>query len=132
MKYLLDTNICIFALKQVPKVRERMMRHKPSEIALSVITEAELRTGAAKSPSPETTLAKLERFLSPLRVLDFTSRDALVYAEIHSKLEHMGRPIGPLDTLIAAQAVANQLVLVTHNEREFRRVEAATIENWAL
>lgn len=131
MRFLLDTNICIYALKQNESVLARLLAERPIDVGLSVITEAELRTGAAKSSSAAKTTRLLENFLRPLAVLEFTSDDALAYAAIRAKLEHAGTPIGPLDTLIAAQAVARKLILVSNNEREFKRVAGLRLENWA-
>ena len=96
-----------------------------------MITEAELRTGAAKSSSPSKTVSLVENFLSPITLLEFTSEDAIVYAAVRSKLERAGTLIGPLDTLIASQAVARKLILISNNEREFRRVAGLTVENWS-
>ena len=130
MKYLLDTDTCIYALKQ----NESILRHRLSaareDVAISVITEAELRTGAAKSSAPVKTLHLIENFLDPIATLDFTSDDAIAYASVRAKLERAGTPIGPLDTLIASQAVARNLLLITNNEREFRRVAGLQLENW--
>ena len=98
---------------------------------VSVITEAELRTGAAKSSSSAKTVQLVENFLSPIARVEFTSDDAVAYAAVRSKLEKAGTPIAPLDTMIAAQAVARKLILVSNNEREFRRVAGLTVENWA-
>ena len=95
-----------------------------------MITEAELRTGAAKGSAPAKTLRLIENFLRPLTLVDFTSIDAIVYASIRAKLERAGTPIGPLDTLIASHAVARKLTLVTNNEREFDRVTGLHFENW--
>jgi tRNA(fMet)-specific endonuclease VapC len=131
MKFLVDTNICIYALKQNPVVLKRLLEQTRTDIVLSVITEAELRTGAAKSKSAIKTLRLLEKFLQPLTVLQFTSEDAAVYAHVRAKLERAGTPIGPLDTLIAAQAVARKLTLVSNNEREFERIAGLRLENWA-
>ena len=131
MRFLLDTNICIYALKQNRSVLERLLAERPIDVGLSVITEAELRTGAAKSASAAKTTRLLENFLRPLAVLDFTSDDALAYAAIRGKLELAGTPIGPLDTVIAAQALARKLTLVSNNEREFKRVAGLRLENWA-
>jgi tRNA(fMet)-specific endonuclease VapC len=72
----------------------------------------------------------IENFLAPLELIDFTSEDAIVYAQVRAKLERAGTPIGPLDTLIAAQAISRQLTLVSNNEREFRRVHGLRFENW--
>ena len=131
MKLLLDTDTCIYALKGDGNVLDRLMRRSRSDVAVSVITEAELRTGAAKSSAPVKTAHLLANFLRPLSVVDFTSPDAVAYAHLRAKLEREGTPIGPLDTLIAAQALARKLVLVTNNEREFRRVPGLRLENWA-
>jgi len=130
MKYLLDTDTCIYALKQNERILRHLLATEREDVVISVITEAELRTGAAKSSSPVKTLHLIENFLRPLTIIDFTSDDAIAYAAVRAKLERAGTPIGPLDTLIAAQAVAHKLVLVTNNEREFRRVPALRLENW--
>lgn len=130
MKYLLDTDTCIYALKQKERVIERLLAAPREDVLISVITEAELRTGAAKSSTPSRTLERVENFLSPITLIEFASDDAIAYAIIRAKLERAGTPIGPLDTLIAAQAVARKLTLVTNNEREFRRVSSLSLENW--
>jgi tRNA(fMet)-specific endonuclease VapC len=131
MRFLLDTNICIYALKQNQAVLTRLLAERPIDVSLSVITQAELRTGAAKSASSTKTTRLLEHFLRPLAVLEFTSDDARAYAVVRAKLEHAGTPIGPLDTLIAAQAVARKLTLVSNNEREFNHIPGLRLENWA-
>lgn len=131
MKFLLDTDTCIYALKQKASVMRHLLARSPEDIAVSVITEGELRTGAAKSSSPARTLQLLENFLRPLTILEFTSEDAASYAQVRAKLERAGTPIGPLDTLIAAQAIARKLILVSNNEREFGRVAGLRIQNWA-
>lgn len=128
-QFLLDTDTCIYAMKQQARVLERLLAAAREDVAVSIITEAELRTGAAKSASPTRTLRLVENFLSPITRIEFTSEDAIAYAAIRSKLERAG--IGPLDTLIAAQAVARKLVLVSNNEREFGRVPGLSLENWA-
>src|SRR3954454_25169192 len=130
MKFLLDTDTCIYAMKQNDAILARLLATAREEVTISVITEAELRTGAAKSVSPEKTLQVIENFLGPMTILDFTSDDAIAYAAVRAKLERAGTPIGPLDTLIAAQAVARKLTLVSNNEREFRRIAGLTVENW--
>ena len=130
MKYLLDTDTCIYALKGNREVLDRLLSKERIEIAVSVITEGELRIGAAKSSSPAKTLRLVENFLGPLTILELTSEDAVAYASIRAKLERAGTPIGPLDTLIASQAVARRLTLVSNNEREFRRVAGLALENW--
>ena len=131
MKYLLDTDTCIYALKQDPAVLGRLLSESRADLGVSVISEAELRTGAAKSSAPVKTLKRVESFLVPLEILEFTSADAEAYARVRARLERAGTPIGPLDTLIAAQALSRRLVLVSNHEREFRRVAGLRIENWA-
>jgi tRNA(fMet)-specific endonuclease VapC len=119
---------CIYTLKQNPTVLKHLLAHSREDIAVSVITEAELRTGAATSSAK--TLRLVENFLRPLGIVEFTSNDAASYAQVRAKLERGGTPVGPLDTLIAAQAAARKLVLVSNNEREFRRVAGLRSENW--
>jgi tRNA(fMet)-specific endonuclease VapC len=131
VKFLLDTDTCIYALKQQRGVLERLLAHSPADIAISVITVAELRTGAAKSDAAGKIGQLVENFLRPLTILDFVSADAATYAQIRARLERAGKPIGPLDTLIAAQAVARELTLVSNNRKEFGRVPRLAIENWA-
>src|SRR5262245_30561017 len=131
MKFLLDTDTCVYALKQNQAVLKHLLTLSREDIAVSVITEAELRTGAAKSTSGAKTLRLVENFLRPLGILEFTSNDAISYAQVRAKLERAGTPIGPLDTLIAAQAVARKLVLVSNNDGEFSRVASLRLENWS-
>lgn len=131
MRVLLDTDTCIYALKQNENVLRRLLTTPREDVAISVITEAELRTGAARSSVSVKTLHLIENFLRPLTLIDFTSDDAIAYASVRAKLERAGTPIGPLDTLIASQAVARRLTLVSNNEREFRRVTGLAIENWS-
>ena len=130
MKFLLGSDTCIYALKHNSAVLNRLLAQSRDDVAVSVITEAELRTGAAKSTSSVKTLRLIENFLRPLAVVEFNSADAASYAQVRSRLELAGTPIGPLDTLIAAQAVARKLVLVSNNEREFGRVANLRVENW--
>ena len=131
MRFLLDTDTCIYALRQDEIVLRRMLAQRRADVMVSVITEAELRTGAAKSSAPGKTARLVENFLKPLTVLEYTSEDAAAYARIRAKLERAGKPIGPLDTLIAAQAVGRKLTLVSNNQREFGRVSGLRVENWA-
>jgi tRNA(fMet)-specific endonuclease VapC len=131
MAFLLDTDTCIYALKQNRNVLDQLLSKSREEILVSVITEAELRTGAAKSASPIKTIRLVENFLRPFALTEFTSADAIVYAHVRARLERAGTPIGPLDTLIAAQAIARDLIVVSNNEREFRRVTGLHLENWS-
>jgi len=131
MKFLLGTDTCIHAIKQNTVVLEHLLAQSREDVAVSVITEGELRTGAAKSASAAKTRRLVENFLRPLAILEFTSSDAVAYALVRAKLERAGTPIGPLDTWIAAHAVARKLVLVSNNEREFSRVVGLPVQNWA-
>jgi len=131
MRFLLDTDTCIYALKQDAIVLENMLSRSRADVAVSVITEAELRAGAAKSSAPAKTLHLVENFLRPLTIVEYTSADAASYAQVRARLERAGTPIGPLDTLIAAQAMGRKLVLVTNNQREFCRVQGLRLDNWA-
>ena len=115
-----------------PVAAEGQTVQKPEDIAVSVITEAELRTGAAKSASAAKTLRLVENFLRPITVLEFTSDDATTYAQVRAKLKRGGIPLGPLDPLVAAQAVCRKLVLVSNNQREFRRVPSLHVQNWIV
>ena len=131
MKFLLDTDTCIYAIKQDASVLRRLLSESRADIAVSVITEGELRTGADKSSNADKTRRRVENFLRPLGILEFTSEDAASYAQIRSRLERAGTPIGPLDTLIAAQAVLRKLTLVTNNQREFSRIPGLRVKNWS-
>jgi predicted nucleic acid-binding protein len=102
-----------------------LLRNHHVILVIVIYTEAELRTGAAKSTSAARTLRLLENFLRPLSILEFTSGDAASYAQIRARLERAGTPIGPLDTLIAAQAVARKLALVSNNERSLAGSQAS-------
>lgn len=127
--YLLDTDTCIYALRGNPSVLENLAAVNRTEVALSVLTEAELRTGAAKSTHAGTQ-GRLENFLAPFLILDFERRDAVAYSQVRAALEKAGTPIGPLDTLLAGQAVARGLTLVTNNQREFGRVTGLNLASW--
>lgn len=131
MKYMLDTNICIYTIKRKPEnVIKNFIKHDPSELCISAITYAELMHGVEKSASPEKNRLALTMFLSPLTVLDFDGLAAEEYGRIRADLEKSGTPIGPMDMLIAGHAIAEGLILVTNNTREFLRVENLIVEDW--
>jgi tRNA(fMet)-specific endonuclease VapC len=131
VRYLLDTNICIYIAKHnPPSVRARFEQLSASALAMSVVTLGELQFGAEKSQARTKALAALEQLQSVIRVEPLTPAAGLHYGRIRSALEREGRPIGNNDLWIAAHARAEGWVLVTNNEREFRRVEALTVENW--
>lgn len=131
MKYLVDTDICIYVINERPrKVLERFVRTEVGAIAVSSVTVGELAYGVGKSGSKRNREA-LEAFLLPLEVVPFDFAAALAYGEVRANLESKGRPIGPLDTMIAAHAMTLGLTLVTNNLREFKRVPGLVVENWA-
>lgn len=131
MRYLLDTNICIYAIKKrPPQVIARLREHAPEGLGISSISVAELFFGVAKSGSGKN-LSALRQFLESLEVADFDLTAAEAYGTVRMALEQAGTPIGPLDTQIAAHAMALEVTLVTNNTREFERVRGLKMVNWA-
>lgn len=131
MKYLLDTNICIYIIKKKPeKVIKRFLKMKPDSIGISSITVSELYYGIAKSSKPNENTIALEQFILPLTVIDFNKEDSVAYGRLRAKLEQKGKLIGAMDLLIAAQALSRDLIIVTNNEREFKKIEGLSVENW--
>jgi tRNA(fMet)-specific endonuclease VapC len=131
MPWLLDTNTCIYIIKQKPvSVFEKFNAIAPGQIALSMITLAELEYGARKSAAVEKNLSALHQFSIPFDILPFDYNATVEYGIIRADLETRGMPIGPLDTLIAAHARSLNYVLVTNNEKEFSRVNGLQVENW--
>ncbi|UGY10619.1 type II toxin-antitoxin system VapC family toxin [Phyllobacterium pellucidum] len=128
MTYLLDTNAVIALLKFNDKFRSNMMRHSPQDIAISAIVAHELYFGAYKSERREKNLADIE--ILQFQILEFSQEDARSAGALRAHLSREGTPIGPYDVLIAGQARARSLVLVTRNVREFERIGGLTIENW--
>jgi len=130
MKYLLDTDTCVYLIKRRPlQVYERFRRHRLSAVALSSIVVSELSWGAAKSGLPKNVEA-LDAFLAAFQITAYDQSAAFIYGRLRADLERRGMPIGPLDMLIAAHALSLDMTLVTNNEREFRRVPDLRIENW--
>jgi len=131
MKYLLDTNICIYIIKKKPsQVFERLETLQINDAGISVITLAELEYGISKSTFPEKNKIALIKFLAPLEILPFTEKAAEIYGKIRSYLEKTGFIIGTLDLFIGAHAKSENLVLVTNNVTEFSRISNLKIENW--
>jgi len=129
--YLLDTNVCIAIIKRQPEVVfERLRQHKPEELKISVISVAELQYGVDKSQAVEKNHKALTKFLAPLTIVDFDRICVTAYGKIRAALARAGTPIGPLDTLIAAQAITHGLILITNNVQEFSRIPELTLENW--
>lgn len=130
MTLLLDTNICVYAIKRWPGVLRRLQGVVPDDVAVSSVTLAELWFGAAKSSKPERTRASVDAFLRPFAILPFEREAAASHAEIRLFLERAGRPIGERDLLIAAIARSRRLTVVTHNSDEFARVPGLRVEDW--
>lgn len=129
--YLIDTNICIYAMKGLyPSLTEKLLSIPPSEIKVSAITRGELDYGAAKSKWGKKTVEAYEMFLSSFDVIPFTEEDAQLWGLIHGYLEKNGMPIGAYDCMIAAQGICRSLTVVTRNTREFMRVPGIQLENW--
>lgn len=132
MKYLLDTNICIYIIKKKPEqVIRKLSKIDPSKLTLSSVTWSELVYGAEKSEKREQNLDALKDFVIPFEILPWTSNEAQIAGKIRAELAKLGTPIGPFDILIAAHAISLGLVLVTNNEKEFKRVSGLKVENWA-
>lgn len=133
MRYMLDTNICIYALKNKPaEVIENLKKHRPEEICISAVTYAELAHGVYKSQAVERNRIALAILLANIEILDFDVNAAQMYGRIRADLEKEGTPIGTLDMMIAAHAQSLDYVVVTNNTKEFARVKNLRIENWAI
>ena len=130
LRYLLDTNICIYVIKRRPESLLDRFNENASHLAISAVTLAELLHGAEKSSQPQRTLSVVEDFCSRLDVLDYGAKAAQHYGQIRSALERRGTPIGVNDLHIAAHARSEGLTLVSNNLREFERVEGLLYENW--
>jgi tRNA(fMet)-specific endonuclease VapC len=128
---MLDTDTCVALLRgQAPRAFQRLRRHRVDDVAISSITLAELRYGAARSARPEYHHDLIARFCAPLVIAAFDAAAAATYGAVRAALERTGKPIGPLDTLIASHALTMGAILVSANEREFRRVKGLVVENW--
>ncbi|MFH0924049.1 MAG: type II toxin-antitoxin system VapC family toxin [bacterium] len=132
MLYILDTNICIYIIKKKPKnVIDILEKKKISSIGISTITLSELEYGVEKSQASEKNRLALVEFCVPIEIYPYDDEAAKTYGEIRTYLERMGNPIGSLDMLIAAHAKSLGHILVTNNEREFKKVPGLKTENWA-
>jgi len=132
MRYLLDTNTCIYIIKRSPeRLMLRFKRLRVGDVAVSAITVCELQFGVSNSSQPEKNQRALTEFLGPLEILDFPATAAVVYGEIRTRLQRAGTPIGNYDLLLAAHALHSDVTLVTNNVREFSRVPDLRTENWA-
>ena len=128
---LLDTNICIYIINaKPPAVLARFQKYQLGDIGVCSVVAAELAFGVAKSGSPRNRQA-LEMFLAPLTILPFDTPVVWAYGDLRADLERRGTPIGSLDTMIAAHALSQQVLLVTNNTREFAKVPGLLLDNWA-
>jgi tRNA(fMet)-specific endonuclease VapC len=131
MKYLLDTNICIYLIKkQYPEILSKLLRVGFDKIGISTITLAELEYGAANSNHSEEVQTALLEFILPFEIFDFNYGAASVYGKIRKELKDKGQPISDMDMLIASIAMANDLIVVTNNQKEFSRISRLKIDNW--
>jgi len=131
MKLMLDTNICIYIIKQQPAAAlKHFLEYQIGDIGISSITLSELRYGVAKSTHQEKNAKALDEFVIPLEVVSFDEDAAYVYGEIRATLEKAGTPIGAMDMLIAAHAVSLGIPLVTNNTREFVRITSLNVIDW--
>jgi tRNA(fMet)-specific endonuclease VapC len=131
MKYLLDTNVCIqFITGRSVPLREKVKKTDSSSLFICSVVRGELEYGAQKSSNPEKTLSGLKDFLASFPEINYDSVAAEQYGIIRTNLEKLGTPIGPYDMQIAAIAIANHFTLVTHNTREFKRINNLLLEDW--
>ncbi len=128
--YVLDTNTLIYYFKGMGRVAEHLLQHPPRDIAIPSIVLYELETGLAKSISPEKRRKQLDRLTELVTILPLGVEAARASALIRATLEVAGKPIGPMDTLIAGTTVAHHGILVTHNTKEFSRIERLQITDW--
>lgn len=131
--YLLDTNICIYAMKNTyPSLSQMLFMIPPSEIFISSITVGELEYGSFKSKWGERSRNTMYLFLSAYTILPFDANDAFAFGKIRAELAKVGSPIGPYDLLIAAQGISHGLTVVTHNTKEFSRVNGIDLADWTI
>ena len=132
MRYLIDTNTCIYIMNKRPAdVIKKFKQFEPGDISISSITVSELQCGVEQSSHPKKNRLRLEEFMAPFKILPYDAFAAKTYGTIRFQLEEQGHPIGPLDLLIAAHALSQELILVTNNDKEFKRINNLKVENWA-
>ena len=131
IRFMLDTNTCIYIIKQKPaKVIERFRQTEVSQIGISSITLSELQFGVAKSSRPEQNQIALTQFVAPLEIMAYDDGAAQYYGDLRAGLERQGAPIGAMDMLIAAHALSLDCILITNNQKEFTRIPNLKIDNW--
>jgi tRNA(fMet)-specific endonuclease VapC len=131
MKFMLDTNTCIYIIKKKPPaVLEHFRAHAVGDIGISSITLAELRYGVAKSQHVKQNQEALEAFILPLEIVDFDEKAAQAYGTVRATLEKAGNPIGSMDILIGAHALSLGVTLVSNNVKEFRQIKHLKVVDW--
>ena len=131
MRYMLDTNICIYIIRDKPiKVLKKLRTFDLSDIVISAITHSELEYGVAKSNRRQENHGALIKFLAPLEIVSYDDKAAADYGQIRTHLEKKGTVIGAMDMLIGAHARSIPVTLVTNNQKEFRRIPGLRVENW--
>ena len=130
LRYMLDTNICIYVIKNYPATVRGRFNENADAICISAITLGELTYGAEKSARRHENLEAVNHFQARIEVLPFSRRAAAHFGQIRAGLERIGRPSGSYDMLIAAHARSESLAIVTNNVREFERVPGVIVENW--
>lgn len=131
LKYLLDTNMVIYTMKNRPQQVKRCFQLHSGQMAISTVTLGELAFGAEHSQQVERNLTDIEAMVARLELLPFDVKAAYHFGQIRSALYRMGKPIGPYDMMIAGQARASALILVTNNAKEFERVPGLLLEDWS-
>lgn len=132
MKYLLDSNaVSVWARRGSPQLLARMLQLTPADMGISSVVEMELLFGIALKPQ-FSYVTELQAVMRQLQVIPFDSDAAMQAATLRASLQRAGQPIGPYDSLIAATALAHQIILVTHNTKEFQRVNGLVVEDWQV
>jgi len=130
MTHLLDTTVCIAAMRGNPDVRDHLLSRAPADCGVSMVSLYELYSGVERCQNPPAERLKVDTFVSPLHLLPFDDSAALHAARIRWQLGQKGEIIGPYDLMLAGQAIALDVILVTHNTREFSRVAGLKLEDW--
>lgn len=130
IKYMLDTDTCIYTIKRKPAHLKRLFNAHIGQLAISAVTWGELIFGAEKSSNVEANIAQIEGFAGRLEILPFGNHEARQFGQLKAELQKKGKPIGPYDMMIAGHARSQGLILVTNNVREFKRVDGLRLENW--
>jgi tRNA(fMet)-specific endonuclease VapC len=130
LKYMLDTNIVIYTIKNRPDQVRKVFKQHESQMCISAVTKGELVYGAERSSQPERNLADIEGLIARLEVAPFEDHASEHFGQLRAELYRIGKPIGPYDMMIAGHARSMGLILVTNNMKEFERVPGLRVENW--